>query len=55
MTTLGGIPMCTNHADMLNFHVWASMNIKLQKQETAGGIIVPGHEQFSPTLTEGIV
>ena len=50
MTTMGGIPMCPRHADMLNFYVWATTSIKLQPQQTKGGIIVPGHQQFDPTL-----
>ncbi len=52
MTTLGGIPMCPKHGDWLNFYVWASINIKLQAQQTKGGIIVPGHEKFNPTLNQ---
>lgn len=52
MTSLGGIPMCKKHGDWLQFYVWASINIKMQPQQTKGGLIVPGHEQFNPTLNK---
>jgi len=50
MSSLGGIPMCPRHAEWLNFYVWAQLNIHLQPQQTKGGIIVPGHQEFKPTL-----
>ncbi len=50
MSTLGGIPMCPKHADWLNFYVWAATSIKLQAQQTKGGLVLPGNEKFNPTL-----
>ncbi len=52
MTTLGGIPMCPRHALWLQFHVWATINVKLQPQQTKGGLITPGHQAFQPTLNK---
>ena len=50
MQTLGGIPMCATHGDMLGFMIWFQTNIKMQPQQTPRGLIVPGHQQFNPTL-----
>ncbi|MAH47702.1 hypothetical protein CMI37_17915 [Candidatus Pacearchaeota archaeon] len=50
VANLGGIPLCPQHGEWLAFYVWAQINIKLQAQQTAGGLITPGHNQFKPTL-----
>tara|TARA_Y100000310_G_scaffold298928_2_gene333335 strand:- start:419 stop:766 length:348 start_codon:yes stop_codon:yes gene_type:complete len=52
MATLGGIPMCAKHIDMLNFHVWATLNTKMEKQRTPGGLVLPGHEKYYATVNE---
>ena len=51
MTTLGGIPMCTKHGDWLAFYIWAQINLKLQPQRTASGILLPGDPQYNATMT----
>lgn len=50
MTTLGGIPMCTRHGEWLAFYIWAQINIKLQVQQTASGLIMPGHPAYDATM-----
>ena len=50
LASLGGIPMCPKHSEMLGFHIWAVTNIKFQQQQTAGGVILPGNEKFSAAL-----
>ncbi len=54
MLTLGGIPMCTKHGEWLNFYVWAQINIKLQAQQTKGGLILPGNKAFQAAMKEGV-
>lgn len=49
---LGGIPMCAKHGEMLGFYVWAQMNIKMQPQQTKGGIILPGNPNYETTLKD---
>ena len=53
MATLGGIPMCAKHGDMLNFHVWATLNIKMEPQRTAGGLVLPGNPNYNATIKQG--
>ena len=53
MSTLGGIPMCDKHGDMLNFHVWAITSIKMEAQRTPGGLVLPGHEKFKAAVKQG--
>lgn len=52
MATLGGIPMCTKHAEMLGFHIWCITNIKFEAQRTAGGLVLPGNEKFNATVKQ---
>ena len=46
MKSLGGIPMCAKHAEMLNFYVWCQQAIKLEAQRTPSGLVLPGNKQF---------
>ena len=50
LASLPGIPLCEKHSDHLAFYIWAEMNIKLQPQQTKGGLVLPGHQQFDVTL-----
>ena len=48
----GSLPFCLLHLEMLNFHVWCVTAIKMEPQKTSAGLIVPGHQQFTPTLNK---
>lgn len=54
MTTLGGIPMCAKHGDLVAFMVWFSINVKLQPQRTVSGLELPGSKNFQATMKEGV-
>ncbi len=48
----GSPPFCKLHLEMLNFYMWCVTSIKVERQQTPGGIIVPGHEKFQAALKE---
>lgn len=50
MATLGGIPMCARHGDILGFMIWFQMNVKMQPQQTKGGLVLPGNKAFEATM-----
>ena len=52
MTKLGGIPMCPKHGEYLAFYVWAATSIKLQAQQTASGLVLPGNPNYNATVKE---
>jgi len=55
MKSLGGLPMCQKHAEMLGFYVWCQTNLKFEAQKTPSGLVLPGHETFKPPIAVGIV
>ena len=52
MTKLGGIPMCPKHGEYLAFYIWAATSIKLQPQQTASGLVLPGNPNYNATVKE---
>lgn len=48
----GPPPFCLVHLEMLNFYMWCVTMVKVEKQQTPHGIIIPGHEKFQATLKE---
>jgi len=53
MMKLGGIPMCPKHGEWLAFYIWASTSIKLQPQQTASGLVLPGNPNYNATVKQG--
>lgn len=53
MMKLGGIPMCPKHGEYLAFYIWAAINIKLQPQQTASGLVLPGNPNYNATVKQG--
>lgn len=50
MSSLGGIPMCTKHGEWLGFYIWAQINIKLEAQKTASGLVLPGNPVYNAAV-----
>ncbi len=46
----GAAPLCPLHVEMLNFYMWCVTVVKVEKQQTPGGLIIPGHENFKATV-----
>ena len=46
----GSPPFCQLHLEMLNFYMWCMTAVRVEKQQTPSGIIIPGHEKFQATL-----
>ena len=44
--------MCQKHADMLNFMAWFMTNVKVQQQQTAGGLVLPGNKEFQTIVPQ---
>lgn len=46
----GSPPFCPLHLEMLNFYMWCVTMVKVERQQTPGGLILPGHEKFQASL-----
>lgn len=48
----GKPPFCQLHLEMLNFYMWCTTAVKVEKQQTPGGLIMPGNDKFQAILKE---
>ena len=49
---LGGVPMCPKHAGWLTFYMWCLVNVRMEAQRTASGLVLPGNEKFQATIKQ---
>ncbi len=46
----GSPPLCPLHSEMLNFYMWCATVVKVEKQQTPHGIILPGNEKYQAVI-----
>jgi len=46
----GGPIMCNDHSEMLGFCVWFATAVKMQPQQTASGIVLPGNKEYQAVM-----
>jgi len=52
MPYTGKPPFCEKHLEWLEFHMWCSTVIRIEKQQTPSGIVLPGNEKYEAKLRE---
>lgn len=42
----GSIPFCPKHLELLSFMMWLLPQVKIERQTTPSGVVLPGHKAF---------
>ena len=48
----GSPPFCRIHLEMLNFYMWCMTAVRIERQQTPSGVILPGNDKFEAVLRE---